>query len=285
MAKRTKSQQIGQKASVAALELLIDGGCAVNSLERDDVGFDLHVVLPTAPPVPGARSWSMSSCSILVQVKGGRSVTKGVKLTRERWAEYLTQREPTYIAAVPPKAGARWIASVYELFPYGIDDFTAGIPPAYPPDPRWDPEILVKDALINAGIPTPADRLWWQAQLPRIEQDDETQALNILNSLVDLSILHVAAIGNGAPVDLSGAQDFAAEIVNASVETNKLLTKQGKFDGYQFHDLDLGDSSRLMSDTTLEWNSLNDAFRLAALSASQPVKIAWGQVELKLLQR
>ncbi len=94
---------------------------------------------------------------------------------------------------------------------------------------------------------------------------------------MDLSILHVATTENGAPVDLRYAHDFATEIVNASVETNKLLRKQGRFDGCQFHnDLDLGDSSRLMADGTLEWNSLKDVFRLVALETSEPVTNAWG---------
>jgi hypothetical protein len=189
MAGRTQSQRIGQKASLAAIELLIEGGCAVNSLEQDDIGFDLHAILPTAFPVSSATSWSMSSSSILVQVKGGDSVIGGVRLDRQRWAQYLTQKEPTYIAAVPPSGGVRWIASVYELFPNGVDDCADDTLPGYPDEPRWEPEILVKDALIIAGIPTPSDRLWWQLRLPKIVVDDMEQALNIRGSLTELGAI------------------------------------------------------------------------------------------------
>jgi hypothetical protein len=57
------------------------------------------------------------------------------------------------------------------------------------------------------------------------------------------------------------------------------------FDGESVQELDCDSSARLMSDETLEWNSLDDVFRLAALAASQPVTIAWGLVELRLLRR
>jgi hypothetical protein len=290
MAKRSSSQRIGQKASLAAIELLIEGGCAVNTLEQDDVGFDLHAILPAAFPAASDRSWSMSSSSILVQVKGGDAVMNAVKLDKERWTQYLAQKEPVYIAAVPPD-GERWIASVYELFPNGVHYFPAGIVPGYPPDPhwkpktRWEPETLVKDALINAGIPTPADRLWWQVRLPKIVEDDETQALDILNSLVDLSLLHAAATANGAPVDLSEAQDFAAEIVNASPETNELLTTQGMFDGERVEDVDWDSTARLTAHGTLEPSSMEDVSRLATLELSQPASTTWGLVELRLLTR
>jgi len=140
-------------------------------------------------------------------------------------------------------------------------------------------------ALINAAIANPADRLWWQARLPEIVADDFEQAVNIRDSLAELALLHAAATARGGVVDLNAAQVFAAEIVKASEATNTLLRAQGMFDGESMQELDCDSSARLMSDGTLEWNSLDDVFRLAALAASQPVTIAWGLVELRLLRR
>jgi hypothetical protein len=282
MAKLTDSQRIGDRSSVKAVEMLVDAGCAVNSLERSDVGFDLHVALPVSYPEPGRQSWEISPSAVLIQVKGGSEVNKGVRLPRQRWAEYLTQDAATYIAAIPTNAQP-WIESVYALFPHDLSIHSGKRPVGRPDIPCWDPQTFVRDALVHAALPTPGDRLWWRRQLPAVDDHDEAQALQILSAISELGIFHAGA--NGGEIDPEEVELFASRLVDDSPLTKELLVDQGYYDGISIAGLDF-DSSSLMADWTLAASALDDVSRLAAIERSVgSVAALWDLVELRLANR
>jgi len=139
-------------------ELLLEAGCAVNELTASDYGFDIHVLLPARFPGEATR-WPMSADSVLVQVKGGRTFSSGVSLTREMWRFYLRSPVPVYLAVVPSK-GAPWIELVDRLAQdlearessEGADEAKTKIRRQPNEDPRWSPQLFVEDAILHARL-------------------------------------------------------------------------------------------------------------------------------------
>jgi hypothetical protein len=282
MARRSNSQRIGQRSAIEAMRLLIDAGCAVNSLAEDDVGYDLHAILPTEYPAENVRSWSMSDASVLVQVKGGRQVASGVSLSKERWLEYLAKAEPTFVAAIP--SGDPWIASVYELVPSGIEHFADGERICLSPtEPSWNAESFVGEALIYAAIGTPGDRRWWQAQLPQIVEDEAEQAEEILSRLMELAILDAGSAPRaGQEVDLSSAESFVVDLLKENERTAAVLREQDRFDGDLVRDLDLGGSTFLSGDGSLDDSAIEEIYCYRRTTAQRSAGQLWELFELRL---
>jgi hypothetical protein len=182
--------------------LLLDAGCATNELTASDYGFDIHVLLPTRYPVAETK-WPMSSESVLVQVKGGKSFDSGVKLSRETWRFYLRSPVPVYLAVVPA-SGDPWIELVDRL----VNDLEATDTFETPQqaksslrrqpsdDRRWDPQLFVEDAILQAKLGSRARRrqvLDWARW--REGADPE------LDFLLTLAELAVAETGDYTQID------------------------------------------------------------------------------------
>ncbi len=137
---------------------MLEAGCATNELTGNDYGFDIHVLLPAKHPAT-ARKWSMSSDSVLVQVKGGKSFNTGVSLSREMWRFYLRSPVPIYLAVVPSK-GDPWIELVDRLAwdlevtePFeGSGGAKIMLRRRPEEDCRWDPQLFVEDAILHATL-------------------------------------------------------------------------------------------------------------------------------------
>jgi hypothetical protein len=137
---------------------MLDAGCAVNELVADDYGFDVHVLLPERYP-GDAPKWPMSSQSALLQIKGGKSFDKGVRLTHAMWRFYLRSPTPTYLAVIPSSA-APWIELVDRLagaldvpaalLPEGDDERASRLQPE-PGTEMWNAQLFIEDARLYAA--------------------------------------------------------------------------------------------------------------------------------------
>jgi hypothetical protein len=143
------------------MELILDAGCAGNELTGSDYGFDIHVLLPDGYPAE-LRKWTMSSQSVLVQVKGGSSFNSGVRLPRETWLSYARSPTPVYLAVIPA-TGDPWIELVNRL--------TSRLEIPEPYEPRsgrtanerlapdegariWNGRLFAEDAILHASLGT-----------------------------------------------------------------------------------------------------------------------------------
>jgi hypothetical protein len=201
--------------------LLDTAGCAVNELVKNDYGFDLHVQLPESVPDDSDEGWPMSPLSVLIQVKGGTYVESGVRLRRDRWEYLLGSAAPVYVAAVPAESD-RWIASVEELLPSGLETIRTGSFAAQPRRPSWTPKPFVADALASALLGTPRLRRWWRRLQPGFyDEEPHDRGHELLLYLLDLEIL-AAIDGPAMPTE---AFHECAENVRALIENEHLLTE------------------------------------------------------------
>lgn len=185
---RRRTKLIADRAVRATEELLDEAGCAVNQLEENDYGFDLHVLLPTRVPEGYEDGWPMSPLSVLIQVKGGTYVDSGVRLRRDRWEYLLGSMNPVYLAAVPKKTSP-WIASVEELLPRGIEQVKTGSFSAEPKRKSWAPEPFLVDALAGAMLGNTRLRRWWRQLQPDLDREPYDAGIALLTYLLDLEVL------------------------------------------------------------------------------------------------
>jgi hypothetical protein len=172
----------------------LTAGCAANELHGSDYGFDIHVLLPEKFPGDAAK-WPMTSQSVLVQVKGGRSFDRGVALSREMWRFYLRSTTPVYLAVVPTK-GRPWIELVDRLAssldtPLGDPGSTESkAKQRFEPDEadrRWNPQLFVEDAILHAALGVRSRRrlvLDWADH--RVGSEDEEY--HFLDTLAELAV-------------------------------------------------------------------------------------------------
>lgn len=186
---RLKSHSTGDRAVAVTEEFLDAAGCVVNTLEKRDYGFDLHVQLPESVRVDGDESWTMSPYTINVQVKGGAYVDPGVRLDVERWKWLLASPSPIYLAAVP-ESEPRWIAAVEELWPRGLPELNHASAAARPERASWDAASFVTEALLGVKLATPRMRAWWRAMQPVFGYEEQAvDGLYLLRYLLDLAVL------------------------------------------------------------------------------------------------
>jgi hypothetical protein len=251
---RTRASVTGEKAVIAVLGLLVDAGCAVNELTRNDYGFDLHVLLPKRYPDRTSESWQLSGQQALVQVKGSERNLRRVPLRRQQVRFFASASVPTYVALSTPKG--EWIELIERLEPVravlGADpteadeDRKAKLMIDAPGDRAlWDPETFANDASLMASLGTARRRMelldLGTADRGSSLAERRMQFLHFVGqvALAEQRTLTATDIANDARELLS---DAGIELSVAENELDDLVHRLGD-DHMQWNDGELGEEA------------------------------------------